>query len=88
MTVWIFNGEKGRFPSGVFAERESAEKWIKNYNLSGVLTLYPIDEGIYDWAIRNEFFKPSKVKEQTPDFIGTFSSASQEHFHYVDGQLD
>lgn len=88
MTVWIFSGERGRFPSGVFTERIMAENWIKEHKLSGVLTLYPLDEGVYEWAIKNKFFNPAKEKEKMPHFIGAFSSASQEHYHYIDGCLD
>jgi hypothetical protein len=87
-SIWIFNGSKGRFPSGVFTDREMAEEWIRRHKLTGMLTLYPINEGVYDWAIKNGLFKPTKEKEQTEDFIGSFSSAGQEHFHYLEGELD
>ncbi|HEU0053036.1 MAG TPA: hypothetical protein VFQ39_07655, partial [Longimicrobium sp.] len=48
--VWVFNGEAGSFPSGVFTSREAAEAWIAKYALTGVLTAYPLDVGVYDWA--------------------------------------
>jgi hypothetical protein len=86
--VWIFSGGNSRFGSGVFSNRENAEKWIAKYQLSGVLTLYPVDEGVYDWAIRNKFFAPKKESETAAEFIQKFSSASQEHYHYENGQLD
>lgn len=50
-TIWFFHGEGGRFSSGVFTSIEKAEIWIDQHKLSGVLTAYPIDEGVYDWAI-------------------------------------
>jgi ribosome-binding ATPase YchF (GTP1/OBG family) len=87
-SVWIFNGLKGRFPGGVFTDKAIAEKWIQKYKLTGVLTCYPINDGVYDWAIRNNHFTPSKEKEKLSDFIATFSSASQEHYHYIDGNID
>ena len=85
---WIFNGSNSRFCSGVFSSRENAEKWIYKYKLSGLLTLYPIDESAYDWAINKHFFSPSKDSEKTAEFIQKFTSASQEHYHYENGELD
>ena len=86
--VFVFHSPNtGRFSSGVFSEKAKAEVWIKKYSLTGVLTVYPINLGIYDWAILNGYFKPSKEKEFTSDFISGFSSASQIHYHYEDGDL-
>jgi hypothetical protein len=83
--VWIFNGENSRFPSGVYKSVEKAEKWIATHKLSGILTKYPLDTGVYEWTIKNNLFAV-KMKEQIqPEFIGKFSSASQDHFHYKDG---
>jgi len=71
----------------VFTQRELAETWIKQHGLTGTLTQYPIDEGIWDWAVRNELFTPKEEKQRTPQFIEMFSSASHGHFHYEDGCL-
>jgi len=86
-TIWIFNGPKANFPSGVFSTRDSAEEWIKKHSLSGTLTRYPVDISVYDWAISKTYFKPSKDKQTSADFIARFSSASQEHYHYENGTL-
>lgn len=86
--LWIFNGSNSRFCSGVFSSRKNAEDWIKKNKLSGLLTLYPIDEGAYEWAINHNFFSPSKDSEKTPEFIQKFTSASQEHYHYENGKLE
>ncbi len=87
--VYVFQApNNGRFCSGVFSTKEKAEEYIKKYSLTGVLTVYPIDEAVYDWAIRMGFFKPKKENQLTSEFIGGFSSASQEHFHYENGELD
>lgn len=86
--VYVFQSPvKGKFCSGIFSKKELAEEWIKKYSLTGVLTLYPVNESVYDWAIRNGNFSPKKQEETTPDFIAGFSSASQIHFHYEDGIL-
>ncbi|MBF9263997.1 DUF7710 domain-containing protein [Paracidovorax cattleyae] len=85
-TIWIFNGENSNFPSAVFSRIELAEEWIAKYKLNGVLTSYPIDQSVYDWAIINGYFIPKNEKEISPQFIGKFSSASQEHIHYENGK--
>jgi hypothetical protein len=84
--VWVFNGDGGRFPSGVFSSREVAEEWIGKHLLSGILTEYPLDIGVLDWALRKGYFKPKFPSHETPTFRQTFSSASQNHFHYQNGQ--
>lgn len=86
--VWVFNGANSRFPSGVFSQREKAEAWIAENRLTGVLTKYPLDVGVYEWAIRSGFFQPKKPKHKSSQFIQGFSSAHQEHYHYEDGTGD
>jgi hypothetical protein len=84
-TVWILNGDQSTFPSGVFTRRELAVEWIQNHRLSGVLTEYPVDEGVYEWAISRGLFKPKKENQTTSAFIARFSSASQDHYHFENG---
>jgi hypothetical protein len=86
MEVWVFNGNKGNFPGGVFSKKEIADAWIGKYRLSGTLTKYPVDEGVYDWSLANGSFKIKKEDQTKPEFIQRFSSASQEHYHYIDGK--
>ena len=87
--VWVFNGGR-QFPGGIFSTTERAESWIKQHLLSGVLTAYPVDEGCFDWAVRvgatNLSVDHLATRGQDPNFIGGFSTASQEHFHYENGQ--
>jgi hypothetical protein len=84
MEIWVFNGEGSGFPSGLFSTRRTAEDWIAQYGLSGILTLYPLDTGVYDWAIQNEWFRPSKPLSSRA--IGGFTSAYQKHYHYEHGR--
>lgn len=86
--VWVFCGNSSRFPSAIFTVRENAEAWIKSNKLTGVLTCYPLNISVYEWAIEEEYFVPKKAHESTPQFMQNFSSASQEHYHYLEGQLD
>ena len=86
--IWIFQGAGSQFSSGVFETVEQAETSIHKYKLSGVLTQYPIGITIYDWAINNKLFTPKKEEHSQSNFIQKFSSASQEHYHYENGERE
>ncbi|WP_422085992.1 DUF7710 domain-containing protein [Variovorax sp.] len=86
--VWVFNGVNAKFPSAVFAVKEDAFDWIRRYELTGVLTKYPVGISVYDWAIEGGNFKVKSEKDSTPEFIGKFSSAAQEHMHFENGIFD
>ena len=83
--VWVFNGDGGRFAGGVFKTLESAEVWIAQMRLSGTLTLYPLDTGVYDWAIERGWFTARQEKHSSPEFIGSFTTASMAHHDYERG---
>ena len=82
--AWVFNGG-GDFPAAVFSSRELAEVWIAGHRLTGVLTKYPLDVGVYEWAIGCGAFNPKRPDQSDTRFIGRFSSASMEHYHYNTG---
>lgn len=84
-TVWIFNDAGSRFPGGVFSSLEAAEDWVSTNKLSGVLTEYPVDIGVLDWASSNGYFTPKSSAQLTPSFIAGFTCASQSHFHFEEG---
>lgn len=86
--VWIFNGVNAKFPSAVFEIKEDALGWIRRHGLTGVLTSYPVGISVYEWAIESGNFKLKSEKDSTPEFIGKFSSAAQEHIHFEDGIFD
>jgi len=87
--IWVFTGS-GRIPGGIFTNIERAETWIRRHGLTGVLTACPVDEGCFDWAIRCNVtnLNPEKLaaRQFDAEFIGSFSTASQEHFHYENGE--
>ncbi|MFK7979510.1 MAG: hypothetical protein AB8G86_05985 [Saprospiraceae bacterium] len=87
-SVWVFHGAGSRFTSGVFTDKTIAEEWITKNMLTGILTKYPINIGTYDWAISESFFEPKKEKHKSAEFIQKFTSASQEHYHYENGDLE
>nr|WP_225552773.1 hypothetical protein [Sphingobacterium bovistauri] len=41
--IYVFNGNNAAFPSAVFSSYKKAEKWIQLHQLSGTLTVYPLD---------------------------------------------
>lgn len=86
--IWVFHSVNSRFPGGVFTSKEKAEVWIAANKLTGMLTAYPPDQGVYDHAIESGAFKPVKEEHFTSGFIGGFTSASQEHYHYENGVID
>jgi hypothetical protein len=86
--VWIFHGAESNFTSGAFTDKDIAEGWIKQYKLTGTLSLYPLNKGVYDWAIQEGIFTPTKEYQYTGEFVQKFNSASQEHYHYSKGLLE
>ncbi|MFK7777822.1 MAG: hypothetical protein QM501_06820 [Gimesia sp.] len=84
-TIWVFHTEEGSFTGGVFSTKLKADQWIVLHKLSGILTKYPLDKGVYDWAIETGIFHPKKEYQTNAKFIGRFTSASQEHYHYESG---
>ncbi len=87
-SVWVFHGINVRFTSGVFESKLLAEVWIADHKLTGTLTEYPLNVGAYDWAVSMDYFTPKKDEHRTSEYIGKFSSASQSHYHYTDGQKE
>jgi hypothetical protein len=81
--VWVFHGSGATFASAVFTSRSAAEEWIRANQLRGTLTKYPLDVPVYDWAVDAGFFTPKRDDHRTPTFVGRFTSASQEHYHYT-----
>ena len=84
--VWVFNGIQSSFLSGVFSSKEIAETWIGKHSLTGTLTEYPVNIGMYDHAILKGHFRPSKPKHETALFVGRFSGGGIDHAHYGDGK--
>jgi hypothetical protein len=85
--VYIFTGNEGVFPSGVFTTLENAEEWIKKHSLSGILNKYPLNIGLYNWAIKKDFFFIKNEYQKGAKFIQKFTCGSMEHFHFENGEL-
>lgn len=84
--IWVFNGEGANFPAGIFTSLTEAKTWIEKHQLSGVLTRYPVNTGVYDWAIANDLFTAKQTWHTKPVFIESFTCASMEHYHFEAGQ--
>jgi hypothetical protein len=75
-------GVQARQPAAVFASLEAGEAWVRQHRLEGMLTWYPLDISVYDWAVERGNFRPSGPHHETAAFRASFSSASQPHHHY------
>ncbi|AOT08214.1 DUF7710 domain-containing protein [Pseudoalteromonas luteoviolacea] len=85
-SVWVFHGDGATFSSGVFSEYSKAQSWIKKHGLTGLLTEYPLNNGAYDWCVEMDYFTPKKPLHHEGKFIGSFTSASQPHFRFENGE--
>ncbi len=86
--VWVFKGNGASNPSAIFSTREKAEQWIAANSLQGMLSRYPVDVSVYDYAIQKGWFTPKRADQESSAFIQRFTSASQEHYHYENGASD
>jgi hypothetical protein len=84
--LWVFRGGDVGKISGVFTTKLLAEEWIHQHRLSGTLRAYPVNMGVYDWAISREFLVPKNDFERSPEFIADCVRASQEYYVYEDGK--
>lgn len=85
--VFIFNSNKSCFSSAVFSSFPLANIWIEKNALSGVLTEYPLNQGSYDWAVEQGYFKVKSPIDRAPVFIGSFISTYQKRWHFIDGEV-
>ncbi|OTG67721.1 DUF7710 domain-containing protein [Acinetobacter silvestris] len=85
--VFIFNFDRSCFSSAVFSSFSLANTWIQKNYLSGVLTEYPLNQGSYDWAIEQGYFKVKSPIDRAPIFIGSFISTHQKRWYFKDGEV-
>lgn len=85
MTVWVFAGRPSGGVGGVFSDLESAERWIEGHSLSGLLSEYPLDEGVFDWVSRTGRIEPAFAEAAPTGVIGSFRSHLNHH-HYEGGK--
>lgn len=83
--AWVFLGEGARIPSGIFSDEEKAKEWIASNRLTGLLSEFPVDMGVLDWAIRYAGFNPSDEKRADPSYVARFTSGAVKHFHFENG---
>ena len=84
--IWVFMGEGGSHPCALFSTKARAEEWINQFGVSGVLSGYPLDVSVYEWAKENNYFTPKYPTQSSAEFIQRFSSAYLEHYHYERGE--
>jgi hypothetical protein len=83
--IWVFVGEQSSACGGVFSDLAIAENWILQHSLSGLLSQYPLNEGVFDWAVRTARVKQKFADNAPPQIIGSFCSYLH-HYHYKDGK--
>jgi hypothetical protein len=88
MTIWVFIGERGTNPMGVWSSLDAAHKYIHDETLSGSLTAFELDQPVYDWAIKTGKFKPKHDQHRSLKFRQTFNNQFQEHYAFKEGRCD
>jgi hypothetical protein len=83
--VWVFMGDGARNPSAVFSSLAKAQIWIEVHKLSGLLTEYPVDIPVLDWAVAEGYFTPKSAEDWSTYRRETFTSGAQHHLHFVNG---
>ena len=84
--VWLFQAVPGAGAGGVFRSLESASAWILRHRLTGLLTQYPLDYGVFDYIVEKGWIKRTKPHLDTPEFMGGYCG-NLHHYHCEDGQL-
>lgn len=84
--IYVFHGEGASLCSAVFDDLGKAESWIASHQLSGLLTAYPLNQPVFEWAVDRRLFTPKQPHHNRSSFIGSFTSAYLEHHHYENGQ--
>lgn len=84
--LWTFQGDGADSANGIFSTKDLAEKYIKEYSLSGMLIKLPLNVSVYQWAIDMGYFNPTKDYMKSSQFIQQFNSGYLEHYHYQDGK--
>lgn len=88
MTVWVFMGERGTNPMGIWTSLDAAHKYIHDEQLTGALTAFELDQPVYDWAIKTGRFKPKQDQHRSVKFRQAFSNQFQEHYTFKQGHCD
>ena len=83
--IWVFMGDKGTCPMGLWTSLDAAHKYIHDELLSGALIVYELDQPIYEGAKNSGKFKPSKDQQRSLKFRQTFNHTFQEHYIFRDG---
>ena len=84
--IFVFHGAEAKFASGVYDSFEDAKRSISTHKMSGNLTRYSVNETAYDYAVRNDLFQPKPT--QSESFVQNFTSDSQEHYHFHNGEVE
>ncbi|WP_425556859.1 DUF7710 domain-containing protein [Dactylosporangium darangshiense] len=85
-TMWIFQGERARYASGLFESLDAGLVWAARHRLTGILAEYCFG-GTYDLAVDDGRFRPSRPHHGSPEHVAGLSPGLR-HVHLVDGRPD
>jgi hypothetical protein len=83
--LYVFIGQGGNMPSGVFNDEAMATHWIKLNHLTGRLVLYPLNQGVYDWYVQQKKASQRGYFVANNEQIGRFCS-HLDHRHFEKGE--
>ena len=67
-------------PTGVFSSYEQAVRWIEKHKLVGYLGEFPIDVGVYDWAMQLDYYKRNTRLNFDRQ---NFATGLLNHYHFT-----
>jgi hypothetical protein len=85
MTVWVFMGDRGTNPMGIWTTLDAAHKYVHDEQLTGQLTAVELNQPVYEWAKKTGRFKPKLDQQRSIKFRQTFSNQFQEHYTFKEG---
>ena len=92
--VWVFTNAwdeskpRSTFSSvlGLVATTASVSRAVlAGSRADGLLTGYPLDQSVYDWAVQSGRFRVRNDRQREPKFQATFTSAQLPHAHFEKG---
>lgn len=78
---WVFHGQSVGNASAIFSTFIKASEWCQENRVSGILSKYPIDIALYDWAASKHGFKRHVSDAGKEDF----TEGGQQHIHFEQG---
>ena len=82
--IWVFQGDRGRGIGAVFGDLDGARSWIQRHRLDGSLSEYPMNTGLYDWAL-DQGNHQAPADGDTASFIANFQDLGRKTLWFAHG---